>query len=77
MRLSVGTFMLFVLVTMPHDAGAVPSFTWERPWNVSLDRLFSFDPTGISIGQARAFGASATMDGQIFDTTADIATAKI
>ena len=76
MRLAVGTFMLFVLVTMPHDADAVPSFTWEGPWNVTLLPTFNHDPTGISSRDARAFGASATMDGQIFDTTADIATAR-
>ena len=55
-----------------------PAFTaaavidWQVPWNVQLDQN---NVTGAG-DKRRAFGASATLDGQIVDLDADIAVAR-
>lgn len=71
--MTVGFIMLAVLGLAP-EARAVPSFTWIDPWNVTL--LPNCSIGGICGGNPRAFGASATFDGQIVDTVSDTAVAK-
>jgi hypothetical protein len=71
--------MLTMLGLSP-DVQAVPSFTWEGPWNVTLlPNCFGFNPNFCTPFGTRAFGAAATsrsQDGQILDTTADTAVAR-
>lgn len=69
--------VLVVLGFSPH-AQAVPTFTWTEPWNVNLlsNCNVTFPNFPVCGVHPRAFGTSATQDGQILDTAADIAVAK-
>ena len=69
-RFAAATFIVFAILGLSPNVHAVPTFTWEgQPWNVTLL------PNSFDEGE-RAFGASATQDGQILDTIADTAVAK-
>ncbi len=61
--ISAAVIVLVVLGFSP-DVQAVPSFSWIEPWNVTL--LSNTNRFGTPLGE-RAFGASATHDGQILD----------
>jgi hypothetical protein len=75
-RFVSGAFIALVVLGFSPDVHAVPSFTWTEPWNVTLlSNCLPFNPT-LCGSHPRAFGASATQDGQILNTTADIAVAK-
>jgi hypothetical protein len=78
-KFSEVAFILLMVLGLSPSVHAVPSFTWTEPWNVTLlsnciPSTIPFNP--ICGSEPRAFGASATQDGQILDTTADIAVAK-
>ena len=64
--------IVFVILCVSPNVHAVPTFTWTEPWSVTL--FPNSPPFCQSCG--RAFGASATQDGQILNTTLDAAVAK-
>ncbi len=75
LRLVTLTFIALVILVPP--AEAVPSFTWTEPWEVTLLPKICGGPSALCESfVGRAFGASATVDGQIRDTTVDVAVAK-
>ena len=75
MRLLVGTFIMLLVVALSREVQAVPDFGWGLPWSVTLQDHRAC-PICSPLFERRAFGASATQDGQILDTTADTAMAK-
>ena len=71
--------IILVLCLGITQAEATPSFTWTEPWEVTLLPKVCGGPAGFCEtipGEARAFGSSATGDGQIRDITAEGAVAK-
>lgn len=75
-RFMRAAFIVLAVLGFSPDVQAVPSFTWTEPWNVTLlSNCLPFNPTTCG-SHPRAFGASATQDGQILNTTADTAVAK-
>jgi hypothetical protein len=67
--------VMVLLATMAGatSSSAVPTFTWDGPWNVTLD------PVVIEVAGSgrRAFGAGTTTDGQILGVNDDAAVAKV
>jgi hypothetical protein len=60
-----------LLLCCPTPTVAVP-IDWQGPWNVQLDQT-QVDGAG---AKQRAFGVSATLDGQTVDLEADLAVAR-
>ena len=81
LSMRAAVIVLAVLSFSP-DVQAVPTFTWEGNWNIALlsNCIAHSDPSHPDIctafNGARAFGASATQDGQILNTTSDTGLAK-
>lgn len=73
--IEVGFFVVVILGLSP-NVHAVPTFTWQRPWEITLPSDCIRRAPGCTPVGVRAFGASATQDGQILNTTADTALAK-
>ena len=64
--------MIFSLVLAFPTSGAATPIDWQGQWNVQLDQN---QVMGVGTKQ-RAFGVSATLDGQSVDLMADIALAR-
>lgn len=78
-KFRAGAFIVVTVLCLSQTVHAVPTFTWTEPWNVTLLSNcipFTIPFSPVCGSHPRAFGASATQDGQILDTTADIAVAK-
>jgi PEP-CTERM motif-containing protein len=76
-RLIDVAFIVFAILGLSPNVHAVPTFTWEGPWTVTLLSNCLIERPGCQpVFGVRAFGASAMRDGQILDTSADIAVAK-
>lgn len=72
----INLLIIVMIAILTSNAHAVPSFTWEGPWNVTLQSncVSHTDPQHPDVCTAtvgaRAFDASATQDRQILDTSA-------
>jgi hypothetical protein len=72
MNLLKATVALTFLLVFRGPVSAGPMFQWLGPWGVELGEK---EVNGTASAM-RAFGASATLDGQIKDTTADMGVGK-
>ena len=73
-RFKTAGFIILAVLGFSANVHAVPALTWLDSWNVTL--LPNCSIAGSCGGNPRAFGTSALFDGQILDTTSDIAVAK-